>query len=62
MSQFDRLKYNPNLQTIEIGAGLTWDNVYDLLVPLGYTVAGGRVRGGVGVAGFILGGGIYSLT
>ncbi len=58
MSNFTTLNWNREQETIDIGAGLRWDHVYDYLNPQGYTVVGGRVRG-VGVAGFILGGGIY---
>ena len=58
MSNFNRLQHNEDTATVDIGAGLRWDNVYDLLNPKGYTVVGGRVRG-VGVAGFILGGGAF---
>ena len=58
MSNFTTLNWNREQETIDIGAGLRWDHVYDYLNPQGYTVVGGRVRG-VGVAGFILGGGMY---
>ena len=58
MSNFNHLQHNEDTATVDIGAGLRWDNVYDLLNPKGYTVVGGRVRG-VGVAGFILGGGTF---
>jgi len=62
MSKFNLLRHNEQAGTIDIGAGLRWDSVYELLNPKGFTVVGGRVRG-VGVAGFILGGGtIYSLS
>ncbi|KAG6908218.1 hypothetical protein DXG01_005690 [Tephrocybe rancida] len=44
-----------------IGAGLVWDDVYTALEPHGVTVVGGRVSG-VGVAGFMLGGGYSFLT
>jgi FAD/FMN-containing dehydrogenase len=56
MSNFNHLHWDREKETIDIGAGLRWDHVYDYLNPQGYTVVGGRVRG-VGVAGFILGGG-----
>jgi len=41
---------------VEIGAGLTWTDVYSYLIPKGINVVGGRING-VGVGGFILGGG-----
>ncbi|KAI0274508.1 hypothetical protein BGY98DRAFT_1115669 [Russula aff. rugulosa BPL654] len=42
--------------TVEIGAGLTWTDVYTYLIPKGLNVIGGRLNG-VGVAGLTLGGG-----
>ncbi|KAH9035513.1 FAD-binding domain-containing protein [Lactarius pseudohatsudake] len=42
--------------TVELGPGLTWDQVYAALDPTGVNVIGGRVPG-VGVAGLTLGGG-----
>ena len=59
MSRFNHLSYDTEAQTADIGAGLRWDAVYELLNPKGVTVLGGRTSG-VGVAGFILGGGIIS--
>lgn len=56
MSRFNSLEYNEQERTIEIGAGLRWNDVYAFLNPKGYSVVGGRVND-VGVAGFILGGG-----
>ncbi|KAJ3506507.1 hypothetical protein NLJ89_g6831 [Agrocybe chaxingu] len=61
MSGFDTLEWHKDENAIDIGAGLRWDHVYDYLNPEGYTVVGGRVRG-VGVAGFILGGGLSFKT
>lgn len=51
-----QIKYTSSAQTATIGAGLIWDTVYEYLEPYGVNVVGGRVTG-VGVAGFILGGG-----
>jgi hypothetical protein len=45
-------------QTVEIGAGLTWTDVYTYLIPKGFNVIGGRLNGVV-VAGLTLGGGEY---
>ncbi|KAI1262134.1 FAD-binding domain-containing protein [Xylariaceae sp. FL1019] len=42
---------------VEIGAGETWSAVYSKLEPLQLTVSGARV-GRIGVAGFLLGGGL----
>ncbi|CAL1714340.1 unnamed protein product [Somion occarium] len=47
--------------TVDVGAGLVWDDVYATLEPQGVNVVGGRVTG-VGVAGFTLGGGYSWLT
>ena len=60
MYRFSEVTYHSSNQTVDIGAGLIWDDVYAALEPLGVTVVGGRVTG-VGVAGFSLGGGNYSL-
>ena len=56
MSRFNSLQHNEEEGTIEVGAGLRWNDVYALLNPKGYSVVGGRVND-VGVGGFILGGG-----
>lgn len=56
MSRFNETKVNSTSQTVEVGAGLTWDQVYAKLGPTGVNVIGARVTG-VGVAGNILGGG-----
>ena len=56
MSRFSQVHYNATTQTVDVGSGLLWDDVYAALEPLGVNVVGGRVSG-VGVAGFTLGGG-----
>ncbi|PPQ75382.1 hypothetical protein CVT24_012992, partial [Panaeolus cyanescens] len=56
MYRFSEVSYDAARQTATIGAGLLWDDVYAKLEPYGVNVVGGRVTG-VGVAGFILGGG-----
>lgn len=56
MYRFSEVIYNATAQTADIGAGLIWDTVYEELEAQGVTVLGGRVTG-LGVAGFILGGG-----
>lgn len=58
MYRFSKVVYNKASQTAEIGAGLIWDEVYAALDPYGVNVVGGRVSG-VGVAGLILGGGLF---
>ena len=56
MSRFNEIKVNSKSGTVEVGAGLTWGQVYATLEPTGVNVVGGRIPG-VGVAGFTLGGG-----
>jgi FAD/FMN-containing dehydrogenase len=56
MSRFNETKVNFTSGTVEVGAGLTWDQVYATLEPTGVNVVGGRIPG-VGVAGLTLGGG-----
>jgi len=56
MTRFNDIVIRKDNQTVEIGAGLTWTDVYKYLSPKGLNVVGGRVNG-VGVAGLALGGG-----
>ena len=56
MTRFNEIKISSNCGTVDVGAGVTWDQVYEALEPTGVNVIGGRVPG-VGVAGLILGGG-----
>lgn len=56
MSRFRQIEYSTQTQSVVIGAGLKWDDVYAALDPHNVTVVGGRVSG-VGVAGITLGGG-----
>lgn len=58
MSRFSEVVYDAAAQTVTVGAGLIWDDVYAALEPHGVNVVGGRVSG-VGVAGFTLGGGMF---
>ncbi|KAK8097641.1 uncharacterized protein PG998_013127, partial [Apiospora kogelbergensis] len=48
--------YDPGKKISSVGPGCSWQSVYETLEPFGVTVTGGRA-GGVGVAGFITGGG-----
>ncbi|KAF7327044.1 FAD-binding PCMH-type domain-containing protein [Mycena kentingensis (nom. inval.)] len=56
MTRFSEVVYDAGSETVRVGAGLIWDDVYASLEPFGVNVVGGRVSG-VGVAGFTLGGG-----
>ncbi len=58
ISRFNDTRVNFKSGTIEIGAGLTWGQVYAALEPTGVNVVGARIPG-VGVAGSTLGGGEY---
>ncbi|EIN13665.1 FAD-binding domain-containing protein [Punctularia strigosozonata HHB-11173 SS5] len=54
--RFDSIQYDATSQTVSLGTGLIWDDVYAAFDSLGINCLGGRVVG-IGVAGFILGGG-----
>jgi FAD/FMN-containing dehydrogenase len=56
LSRFNEVKIDSMSGTVEIGAGLTWDQVYTNLEPTGVNVVGARTPT-VGVAGLTLGGG-----
>ncbi|KAI0061219.1 FAD-binding domain-containing protein [Artomyces pyxidatus] len=56
MSRFNTVTVNAADGTVDVGAGLTWDQVYAALDGTGINVVGGRIPG-VGVAGLTLGGG-----
>jgi hypothetical protein len=56
MSRFNKTKVNSASGTVDVGAGLTWDQVFATLESTGVNVVGGRIPG-IGVAGLTLGGG-----
>ena len=58
LARFNATKFDSQSGTVEVGAGLTWGQVYEVLEPTGVNVIGGRVPG-IGVAGLTLGGGEY---
>ena len=58
MTRFNDTKVDYESRTVELGAGLTWRQVYAALEPTGVNVVGARIPD-VGVAGPILGGGEY---
>ena len=60
MTRFRDIVLNEEEGTVEIGAGLTWAEVFSYLVPKGHNVVGGRIDV-VGVSGFTLGGGRQTL-
>jgi len=57
MTRFNETVDNSACGTVEIGAGIIWDQVYATLNGTGVNVVGGRIPG-VGVAGLTLGGGV----
>jgi FAD/FMN-containing dehydrogenase len=61
MARFNDTKVHHENGTVEVGAGLTWDQVYKVLSPAGVNVVGGRIPG-VGVAGLTLGGGSVAVS
>ncbi|KAK8062253.1 hypothetical protein PG997_014350 [Apiospora hydei] len=61
LSGLNAIDFSEDGKSVRVGAGATWDAVYQKLDPLGRTVAGGRVAG-VGVGGLTLGGGISHLS
>ncbi|KND88640.1 Bifunctional solanapyrone synthase [Tolypocladium ophioglossoides CBS 100239] len=57
MRGLNSVQLDQDNSSVTVGAGATWDAVYDALHPLGLSAAGGRVAG-VGVGGLTTGGGI----
>ena len=45
MAKFSEISFDAKSGTVTIGTGLTWDQVYSRLEPLGVMVPGGRVNG-----------------
>jgi hypothetical protein len=62
MKLFTDVKYDQSTTLVDVGPGLTWDEVYAALKPYGVNVAGATTCPGVGVAGFNLGGGYGNKT
>jgi hypothetical protein len=56
MTRFREIVLNEEEETVEIGAGLSWIDVYSYLVPKGLSVVGSRTPG-VGVSGHTIAGG-----
>ncbi|KAF9017781.1 FAD-binding domain-containing protein [Hymenopellis radicata] len=61
LSRFSAVEYDAASQTVAVGPGLLWEDVYAALETYGVNVVGGRTPG-VGVSGFSLGGGYSWLT
>lgn len=61
LSSLNDLCLSDDLKTISAGAGATWGEIYNLLDPMGLSVAGGRA-GQVGVGGLTVGGGVSYLS
>lgn len=57
MTSLTSVQLNHDLNVASLGTGSNWSMVYEALDPHNITVAGAR-NGGVGIAGFLLGGGI----
>ena len=56
MTRFNDVGLDADSETVTVGSGLLWHNVYVALAPHNMTVTGGRAPG-VGIAGLSLGGG-----
>jgi FAD/FMN-containing dehydrogenase len=63
MKQFNQITYDKDTKTLDVGAGLTFDDVYKFLGTSDYAELGG-VGGDpkVGVSGWLLGGSYSLLT
>ncbi|KAM5349599.1 hypothetical protein ACJ41O_006104 [Fusarium nematophilum] len=59
--KLDHIEVSEGRDTVTLGPGLRWVDVYTALEPLGITVIGGR-DADVGVGGFLLAGGISFLS
>ncbi|KIW25670.1 uncharacterized protein PV07_08831 [Cladophialophora immunda] len=57
LARMKQIQLSKHQSTVAVGPGNRWSDVYAALEPLGITVVGGRASG-VGVGGFLLGGGI----
>lgn len=61
MARFNKIsKYVPGVRSRDVEAGCLFDEVYRAIVPTGQNIVGGSGIAGVGIAGWLLGGG-YSL-
>ena len=60
MARLNQVKYIERDETVEVGAGCLFCEVYDYLHPLGRNIVGGASIPSIGVVGWLLGGG-YSM-
>ncbi len=60
MTRFNEVVYDSSTETVQFGSGLVCDDVYDALASYNRSIAGARVAG-VGVGGYLLGGGEYEM-
>ncbi len=56
MTRFNEVIYDSSTETVKIGPGLRFEDVYDTLAPYNRSITGGRISG-IGVGGLLLGGG-----
>ena len=60
LTRFNEINYDSSTETVEFGSGLRCDDVYNALAPYNRSIAGAR-GSGVGVGGFLLGGGRFAV-
>lgn len=60
LGDFNRVQVSEDRSVVSLGPSARWRDVWEVLDPLGITVAGGR-DAGVGVGGYLLGGGLSYL-
>ncbi|KAH9033401.1 FAD-binding domain-containing protein, partial [Lactarius pseudohatsudake] len=56
MTRFSNIELNNSTATVDVGSGVTWDQVYAVLDSTGVNIVGGRIPT-VGISGLTLGGG-----
>jgi hypothetical protein len=64
LTRFNEINYDSSAETVEFGSGLRCNDIYDALAPYNRSIAGARVPG-IGVGGFLLGGGklaVFDMT
>jgi FAD/FMN-containing dehydrogenase len=64
MTRFNKIIYQESDKTLVVGAGCLFDEVYNELerLKVGRNIVGGSATAGVGVAGYLLGGGFSLKT